>query len=200
MLSRNKILTTVIMLLILSVLFSGCTGEKNIAPAPDSIQKETVDVSSQNLNQSSNEENMPEISIASFSSVYMSDNSDNEDIYLFAWENVPGNESQRLLSYLKNDLHIDWVENAQITKAENKTIRVFRQEELIDIILFNESARLTIGENGYEAYDLLAREEDGKHNVYYKKYKNKYDISQSSRIFQLLSSTGHTPIQTLPVQ
>ncbi len=73
MVSRKKIVTTVIILLLLSVLFSGCTGEKNIAPAPESIQKEVVDISSQNSTQSPKEENMPEIKITSFSSIYMHD-------------------------------------------------------------------------------------------------------------------------------
>ncbi len=59
MVSRNKIVTTVIILLLLSVLFSGCIEEKKIVQAPGSTQKEEVEVSSQNLTQSSKEENMP---------------------------------------------------------------------------------------------------------------------------------------------
>jgi len=74
MVSRNKIVTTVIILLLLSVLFSGCIEEKEIVQAPNSIQNETVDVSSQNLTQSSKEENIPEIKITSFSSIYTQEN------------------------------------------------------------------------------------------------------------------------------
>jgi hypothetical protein len=99
--SMNKIVTTVIIFLLLSVLFSGCIGEKNIAPVPDSIQKEEVNVSSQNLTQSSKEENIPEIKITSFSSLYGHDNLENKEQVLFSWENVPGNESNKLLSFLK---------------------------------------------------------------------------------------------------
>jgi hypothetical protein len=176
MVSRNKIVTTVIILLLISVLFSGCTGEKNITPAPDSIQKDAVDVSSQNLTKSSKEENLPEIKITSFSSIYLHDN--NEDIYLFSWENVPGNESNGLLNYLKNDLHISWVENAQITKDDvNNTIRVFTNENSIEIMLYKESVLLK-RDRGYERYDLWVREKNGTHEVYNKKYGNKYDISE----------------------
>ena len=75
---RNTIATTVIILLLLSVLFSGCTGEKKTAQAPESIQKEAMNVSSQNLTQYSKEENRPEISIESFSSIYMRDNFGNK--------------------------------------------------------------------------------------------------------------------------
>ncbi len=167
----HEIVTTVIILLVLSVLFSGCIEEKKIAPAPESIQKDTVDVSSQNLTQSSIEEKIPEIKITSFSSIYLHDNY--EYIYLFGWENVPGNESPGLLNYLKNDLHIYWVENAQITRDDvNKTIRVFTNENSIEIMLYTESPYLKIGDN----YDLWVREENGTHKVYDIKYGNKYDI------------------------
>ncbi len=124
MVSRNKIVTTVIILLLLLVLFSGCIGEKKANPAPESINKEAADVSLSNLAQSSTEENIPEISIISFSSIYLHDN--NEDIYLFSWENVPGNESNGLLDYLRHQFHVSWAENVQITRDDvNKTIRVF---------------------------------------------------------------------------
>ncbi len=171
MVSKNKIVTTVIILLFLSVLFSGCTGEKNIATAPGTIKKETMDVLSQNLTNSSKEENIPDIKITSFSSIYLHDN--NEYVYLFGWENVPGNESNGLLNYLKNDLHIDWVENAQITRDDaNKTIRVFTDENSIEIMRYDDRSILKIG----DIYDLLVREENGTHNVYEIKYGNKYDV------------------------
>ncbi len=177
MVSRNKIVTTVIILLLLSVLFSGCIGEKIIVPAQDSIQKEAVNVSSQNLTQSSREENIPEIKITSFSSIYLHDN--NEDIYLFSWENVPGNESHGLLNYLKNDLHISWVENAQITKDDvNKTIRVFSNENSIEVMLYNESVLLKRDRGYFERYDLWVSEKNGTHDVYNKKRGNKYDVSE----------------------
>jgi hypothetical protein len=191
MVSRNKIVTTVIILLLLSVLFSGCIGEKNIALAPDSIQKEAVNVSSQNLTQSSKDENIPEIKITAFSSIYLHDN--NEDIYLFSWENVPGNESHSLLNYLKNDLHVSWVEIAQITKdEENKTIRVFTNENSIEMMLSNESVLLK-RDSGFERYDLWVKEENGTHNVYNKKRGNKYNVSERYYAVYNLSIKNNGP-------
>ncbi len=63
--------------LLLSVLLSGCTGEKTATPV-ESLQKEAANVSSPNLTQYSKEENKPEISVASFSSIYLRDNSGNK--------------------------------------------------------------------------------------------------------------------------
>lgn len=75
---RNTIVTTVMILTLLSVLLSGCTGEKKTAQAPESLQKEVTNVSSPNLTHSLKEENRPEISIESFSSIYMRDNFGNK--------------------------------------------------------------------------------------------------------------------------
>ncbi len=169
----NKITAKFIILLLLSVLPSGCTGEQK-SVTQESTHREAVE----SLTQSSKEENMPEISIASFSSIYMHDNSDNKDIYLFTWENVPGNESHRLLSFLKDNLGINWVENAQISRTEeNKTIHVFSAEKSIEIMLNNETAALNISED-YGYYYLLAKEENGAHIIYNNKWQNKYDISE----------------------
>jgi hypothetical protein len=111
----------------ISVLFSGCIEEKNIAREPDSTQKDAVDVSSQNF---------------------------------------------------KKDLQISWVENAQITRDDvNKTIRVFTNENSIEIMLDNESVLLK-RDRGYERYDLWVSEKNGTHDVYNKKRGNKYDISE----------------------
>ncbi|MCX9026075.1 MAG: hypothetical protein OIN85_08295 [Candidatus Methanoperedens sp.] len=185
MVSRNKIVTTVILLLLLSVLFSGCTGEKNSAPAQESINI-TVDVSSPNLTQSSKEENIPEISIGSFSSIYGHRNLENKGQVLFSWENVPGNESNKLLSFLKNDLGIDWVwrpnlnhqnENPNITKdEENKTIHVFTDEKSIDITLFDESASMNSSKDG--GYLWQVKEENGTHNFLENKGQISYNISR----------------------
>ncbi len=196
MVSRNKIVTTVIILLLLSVLFSGCTEENKIFPAPDSIQKEALNESA-NLSQPSGEEIIPEIKITSFSSIYMHDNLEN--IYLFSWENVPGNESNSLLNFLTNDLHIDWIEiygekNVQITKDnDNKTIRVFIKDNLIEIMLNNESVILNIRDGGY--YNLWVKEENGTHKVYNKKPGNKYISKRYYAAYNLsIKNNGSDPL------
>ena len=41
------------------------------------------------------------------------------DGYLFSWDEVPGNDSRRLLKYLENNLNIDWAKNAEIEKSDD---------------------------------------------------------------------------------
>ncbi len=196
MVSRKKIVATIIILLLLSVLFSGCTEKKNIAPAPESIQKDALNASA-NLSLPPGKEIIPEVKITSFSSIYMHDNLEN--IYLFSWENVPGNESNNLLNYLTNDLHIDWIEiygekNVQITKDnENKTIRVFIKDNLIEIMLNNESVILNIRDGGY--YNLWVKEENGTHKVYNKKPGNKYISKRYYAAYNLsIKNNGSYPL------
>ncbi|NJD78135.1 MAG: hypothetical protein FIB08_13765 [Candidatus Methanoperedens sp.] len=191
----TKIVITVIILLLLSVLLSGCTGKKNASSAPDSIQKEEVNVSFQNITRLQEKENMPEISITSFSSVYMHDNLEQKDVYLFGWENVPGNESHRLLVFLRDYHGINWTENATITKDdERKIIRVSANGNAVEIMLYDEGARMTIGEISY--HDMWVKEENGTHNLYNKIYRNIYDISARYYAAYNLSikNNGSTPV------
>ena len=45
------------------------------------------------------------------------------EVFLFSWNNVPGNDSERLLRFLKYDIKIEWLENAEIKKSnDNKAI------------------------------------------------------------------------------
>lgn len=193
--SKNTNVTTALIILLLSVLLGGCIGEKKANPAQESNNKEAVEVSLPN--QSIKEENIPEISIESFSSIYMHDNSEQKDIYLFSWENVPGNESNRLLSFLQDYHQINWVENAKIIKdEERKVIRVFTNENSIEIMLFNESAQINLGNGG--SANLVVKEENGTHNFYDigQKYQNKYDISPLYYAAYNLSirNNGSTPV------
>ena len=56
--------------------------------------------------------------------------------YQFHWDNVPGNDSDRLRGYLRHDLNIGWVKNATINKSvDNKTIHIFTNENTAEITL-----------------------------------------------------------------
>ena len=122
-------LRILILILTVFVIFSGCVEENNATQSNESVHQGQVNTISENPSssaQSSEEENIPEIEVASFSSIYMHDNLERAYEYIFSWDNVPGNESQSLISYLKNDMGIDWADNAQIVKTNNnEAIRVF---------------------------------------------------------------------------
>jgi len=94
----------------------------------------------------------------------MHDNSENVLSYLFSWDNVPGNESNNLSEYLKNDLGIDWVSNAQIIKTDdNNTIRVFTPNNSLELKLADDKNTVLITPNHIQ---LKVKEEDSKLCIY----------------------------------
>lgn len=81
---NNKV-AILALVIIFSVAFNGCIGEKNVTSAPASLLGDAVNASSTNLTPPSEEENKPEIEITSFSSIYMRDNREIKDKYIFTY-------------------------------------------------------------------------------------------------------------------
>jgi hypothetical protein len=139
-----------ILLLILTifVIFSGCVEENNATQTNESQYQDSANITPENPSstaQSFNEENIPEIEVTSFSSIYMHDNWKNELKYLFAWDDIPGNESFKLRDYLLNDLEINWARNAKIIKTDdNNTIRVFTPDNSLDLKLSDDKNTVLI--------------------------------------------------------
>ena len=156
-----------IFILTIFIIFSGCVEENNLTQSNESAYQGQANITPENLSSttlSSEEENLPEIEITSFSSIYMHDNSENVLSYLFSWDNVPGNESNNLSDYLKNDLGIDWVSDAQIIKTDdNNTIRVFTPSNSLELKLADDKNTVLITPNHIQ---LKVKEEDGKLCIY----------------------------------
>jgi hypothetical protein len=93
---------------------------------------------------------------------------DEEKLYLFSWDNVPGSESEGLIRFLEDDLGFDWVEAAEITKSdENKVIKIRNDKNRAHIVLDEkkEKATLTINNNS-KNLELRVKRQNGKLNVY----------------------------------
>ena len=87
--------------------------------------------------------------------------------YLFSWDNVPGNDSEILLRFLRDDLDISWAENAEIHKPDDgKTIRIFKDENAAEIIIDEKKEKATLKISAGRTHDLKVKNEDGKLNIY----------------------------------
>ncbi len=87
--------------------------------------------------------------------------------YLFSWDNVPGNDNDRLLQFLMVDLGINWPAATIITKSDdNKTIRVSYEGKSVEITLEEnkKKALLKFGKN--TPCDLIVKEENQNFNIY----------------------------------
>jgi hypothetical protein len=165
-------------ILTIFIIFSGCVEENNATQSNESAYQDLENISS--TTPSPEEENTPEIEVTSFSSIYMRDNTERVYEYLFSWDNVPGNESQSLISYLKNDMGIDWADNAQIVKTnDNETIRVFTSENSLEFTLEDNKSKIltTIGSDSY--YDSKKiKKENSKICVCRLEYEPGYNITE----------------------
>ena len=159
----------VILILTIFIIFSGCVEENNITQSTEPVQQEPGNPSLTTL--PPREENIPEMKVTSFSSIYAHDNFEKvDDLYLFSWDNVPGSENQRLINYLTNDLGISWAKNSNIIKTDdNKTIRVFTSRlQSSELTLENNKSMVltTIDYGSPSSHTLKIKEENGKLCVY----------------------------------
>jgi hypothetical protein len=87
--------------------------------------------------------------------------------YLFNWDNVPGDDNEKLKEFLRDDFGIKWTENAKIRKFnDGKTIRILKDKNSAEIKINEkkEEATLNIGD-GIIHY-LKFKYENGKLNIY----------------------------------
>ncbi|MCK4731545.1 MAG: hypothetical protein KAT65_03720, partial [Methanophagales archaeon] len=88
-------------------------------------------------------------------------------LYLFIWDYVPGEDSEKLLRYLQEDLALGWAGNAELQKyGDNRAIRIVKDRNSADITLdtYNRTASLIICDG--RTVDLRVKEEDGELKIY----------------------------------
>lgn len=89
------------------------------------------------------------------------------DRYLFRWEDVPGDDSERLLKYLVEDLKITWALNATIEKDnEGKTTKVSKEENLLKFELNEENKKVILKLSSTETYEYIVKKSYGKSRIY----------------------------------
>jgi hypothetical protein len=108
--------------------------------------------------------------ISNFSELFLAVDSFTKE-YLFSWDNVPGNDSERLLKFLRDDFHIDWAEDADISKSNDGKIHISKDNNSVEIIIDEEKAALKISDG--RTHDLKVKKENGKLNILYTKDKTK---------------------------
>ncbi|MCD6207518.1 MAG: hypothetical protein J7J06_05935 [Methanosarcinales archaeon] len=86
-------------------------------------------------------------------------------MYLFSWDDVTGEDS-RLLEYLEDNCHADWVKSAEINRSEDgKTVSISDEQNSVEITLDMENATAIL-QIGDRAHHLKVRKDGGKINLY----------------------------------
>ncbi|CEG12889.1 Archaeal Lon protease (modular protein) [groundwater metagenome] len=124
-----------------------------------------------------------------------------EGKYLFAWDDVPEKDNEQILKFLRNDLKIEWTENAEIKKSNNKeTITITnknKNSESIVLKLNKTEKKISLEITGGNRYEYILKEENGKLNIYEDKIQANIvekieDINPE--IFEKYATTAEIPI------
>ncbi len=86
---------------------------------------------------------------------------------LFNWDDIPGNDNERLIEFLKKRFHIEWVKNANIEKRdEGKTIRLSFESNFLSLNLNDDKTNVSLKFDDGRTYELTAKTENNKLNIY----------------------------------
>ncbi len=88
--------------------------------------------------------------------------------HLFNWDDVPGNDSESLLIFLRDCLDIKWAERAKILKsADGKTVHVIENENSAEITIDEGTEKATLQISDGRTHDLKVIRRDGKIDLHF---------------------------------
>ena len=89
------------------------------------------------------------------------------DSYLFNWDNISECDKEMLRKFLKDDLDIGWVQDAEIIKlGNNKTIRITKDENSVEITINEKKDKATLKISDGRTLNLKVKKEDGELKMY----------------------------------
>lgn len=82
---------------------------------------------------------------------------------LFIWNEIPGSDNAKLISFLNQTYNSDWIKTAEIERIDEKTIKVFNGTNLILLRLNDDRTivNLTINDGRFEEFDV----QKGNHKI-----------------------------------
>ena len=90
-------------------------------------------------------------------------------LYLFSWDEIPGNDDKRIIKFLKDELKIEWAITENINKIDDgKTIIVFNKEKSISLKLNDEISKVNLKIDDGRVDEFTVRTENSKLNIYKK--------------------------------
>lgn len=84
---------------------------------------------------------------------------------MFAWDNIPGNDSERLMECLNRYFCIDWIKTAEIKKINGRAIKVFDRKNSLSISLNREKKGVKFKINDGRTGEFIVETENGELKV-----------------------------------
>ena len=92
---------------------------------------------------------------------------ENKSSYLFSWDEIPGNDNERLVEILKQSFLIDWLEQAEIEKIDNgKTIKVSTEKNSLYLRLNNKKTKVDLKIDDEIIDEFTVKTENGTLKIY----------------------------------
>ena len=86
---------------------------------------------------------------------------------LFSWDNVPGDDNEKLIRFLIDDFCIDWAENAEIrNSSDSMTIIISKDENSAEIMVDGKKDKAILKISDGRTHELKVKTEDSKLNIY----------------------------------
>ncbi|MFZ3382990.1 MAG: ATP-binding protein [Candidatus Methanoperedens sp.] len=105
--------------------------------------------------------------------------------HLFGWDEIPGNDSENLIDFVKKELGLDWVMDAKIEKIDNyRTIIISSDKNSLLLKLNDDKTKINLMTEDVNTEIWTAKMENGKLEVYYEIVKMEHIIRATKREFQ----------------
>ena len=92
------------------------------------------------------------------------------DKYLFRWGEIPGNDDDRLIDFLKDIFKVEWVKTENINKIDDgKTIIVYNQEKILSLKLNDEKTKVNLEIDGVRLHEFTVATKNDELNIYLNK-------------------------------
>ena len=104
---------------------------------------------------------------------------DKAKLYVFSWENIPGNDNDKLIDFLNSHFAIEWIKTPEIEKIDgDKVINISTGKNHISLSLNDEKTKVNLKIDGVQTYEFIAKttKNDGLH-IYAKPMKIFLDSS-----------------------
>ena len=82
--------------------------------------------------------------------------------YLFSWDKIPGDDTERLREFLKYNFLFAWVKSAKIEKIDgDKAIKVSTERNSLSLRLNDEETKVNLEINGVKTYEFTVKTKNG---------------------------------------
>ncbi len=107
---------------------------------------------------------------------------------IFSWEDVPGTDNDKLISFLRKTRDADWIKNAKIEKlTDGRTITVSEGKKAYSLSIDREKNNAILKTESGKTHELIIRPENGKTRIY---AEQTFKELMENRFFRILLVAG----------